>query len=440
MHRRRALVTLFTWPLMACQDASVSPTTGPTPGPQPDCYVDPDFQYGLISPFVRASNTGPWQTLAREHLDASAAVQLAMIRWPGGNWGDENDVTPQMVDEYIAMCRVVGAEPCIHVRLFGGSPDQAAALVRYTNVTQGYAVKYWAIGNEPDLFVKKRGAERYTVADYAADFVAYRAAMKAVDASIVVMGPEISQFDADEGYPVDSTGEPWLRGFLKRVSDLEMLSWHKYPFGATPVTNAQLQADPPQWQASIAKSRALMREYLGREIPLAITEANSDWSGRVDADTGTNSYANALWWSDVLGRIIAADCIIVAHFCMGAIPSQGIGMFGPVSYNSGPLPIYQSYVLLQKLGPIRIHASSAHPDLFLLATRDHDGTVAVHAVNQSTTDITMPLVIAGNTAPQAQVWRYRIDQDVRDEGKIDVRAPVTWPAQSATVLHFASKT
>lgn len=434
MHRRRVLATLLTLPLVACQDLTVAPSIGPTPAPHPDGYVDPTYRYGPLSPFVRASNTGPWQTLAREHLDASRDIQLSMIRWPGGNWGDENDVTPLMVDEYIAMCRVVRAEPCIHVRVFGGSPERAATLVRYANVTQRYAVKYWAIGNEPDLFVKKRGAERYTVADYAADFMRYRDAMKQVDDSIIVMGPEISQFDADEGYPVDSTGEPWLRGFLKRVTDIDMLSWHRYPFGEAPVTLAQLRADPPRWQESVAKSRALMREYLGREVPLAITEANSDWSGRVDATTGTNSYANALWWSDVLARLISDDCAIVAHFCLGAIQAQGIGMFGPVSYNSGPLPIYQSYALMNKLGKTRIHASSAHPDLHLLATRDSDGTIAVHAVNQSQADITMPLTIAGMSTLQAQVWRYRIDQAVRDEGVIDLREPVVWPAQSATVL------
>jgi len=37
-------------------------------------------------------------------------------------------------------------------------------------------------------------------------------------------------------------------------------------------------------------------------------------------------------------------------------------------------------------------------------------------------------------APQAQVWRYRIDQTVRDEGTVALNQPVIWPAQSATVL------
>jgi alpha-L-arabinofuranosidase len=164
-----------------------------------------------------------------------------MIRWPGGNWGDENSVTEWMVDEYIGLCRAVGAEPCIHVRLFGGTPSEAANLVKYVNVTKQYAVKFWAIGNEPDLFVKKRGAKRYNVADYATDFVTYRQAMKQVDATIIVMGPEISQFDADEQYPVDATGEPWLRGFLQRVTDIEMVSWHRYPFGGAPVSRTRVR-------------------------------------------------------------------------------------------------------------------------------------------------------------------------------------------------------
>jgi hypothetical protein len=46
----------------------------------------------------------------------------------------------------------LGAEPSISVRLHGGTPEAAAELVRYTNIEQGYAVRYWSIGNEPSLY------------------------------------------------------------------------------------------------------------------------------------------------------------------------------------------------------------------------------------------------------------------------------------------------
>ena len=433
MRRRTVISTLAVLPFVAC---TPQPSRGPTPMPQSGLFVDATYNYSLISPFVRASNTGPWQTLALEHRDYSRDINLSMIRWPGGNWGDENSVTDWMVDEYIALCRTIGAEPCIHVRLFGGSADEAAHLVRYTNITQQYAVKYWAIGNEPDLFLKKRGASRYTVADYATDFVAYRQAMKAVDSSIIVMGPEISQFDADELYPVDATGEPWLRGFVQRVPDIEMLSWHRYPFGAQPVTRAQLQRDPHAWVESVAKTREIMRAHLDREVPIAITEANSDWSGRVDRETGTNSYANALWWSDVMARLIHARCEIIAHFCLGAIQAQGIGMFGPVSYNSDPLPIFESYRLFARLGSILLHSHCDNPNISFLATQKEDGQVVCHVVNQADSDVSVPLVMTGVNATMARVWRYTEGLAVAQTDDIVLGDTLRVPARTAMILEL----
>lgn len=434
MRRRTLMSTLAVLPLVAC---ATQPSRGPTPTPRPGLFVDTTYNYGPISPFVRASNTGPWQTLALEHRTHSRDINLSMIRWPGGNWGDENSVTEWMVDEYIGLCRAVGAEPCIHVRLFGGTPSEAANLVNYVNVTKQYAVKFWAIGNEPDLFVKKRGAKRYNVADYATDFVTYRQAMKQVDATIIVMGPEISQFDADEQYPVDATGEPWLRGFLQRVTDIEMVSWHRYPFGGAPVSRTQLQQDPPEWVASVNKTREIMRQYLGRDVPIAITEANSDWSGRVDRDTGTNSYANALWWSDVITRLIQHRCEIIAHFCLGAIQAQGIGMFGPVSYNSEPLPIFESYRLVARLGDVLLHSHCDDPRLAFLATQTDAGKIVCHLVNQTDADVSLPFTINGINATSAEVWWYSEGQTVTQRNNISLQDTVRCPARTAMVLELA---
>ncbi|MBM4413931.1 MAG: hypothetical protein FJ040_10885 [Chloroflexi bacterium] len=433
MRRRTALTTMAMMPLIAC---TTQPSVGPTPGPQPGLFVDATYNYGSISPFVRASNTGPWQTLALEHRDLSKQIRLGMVRWPGGNWGDENSVTEWMVDEYIALCRAIGAEPNIHVRLFGGSTTEAAQLVRYTNITKQYGVKYWAIGNEPDLFVKKRGALSYTVADYVDDFVAYRSAMKAVDPSIIVMGPEISQFDANEQYPVDASGEPWLRGFIKRVPDIEMISWHRYPFGLEPVTRDQLRRDPVAWIESVNKTRELLREYVGRDVPIAITEANSDWSGRVDRETGTNSFANALWWSDVMGRLISARCEIIAQFCLGAIPAQGIGMFGPVSYNSGSLPIYHCYQLLARLEGDLIHSSCEDSGLSFVATKSSKGRIVCHLVNQRDAPLSLPLTLQGSTATTAEAWSYSEGSAVSQVASLDLRQSITCPARTAMTIEF----
>jgi len=58
----------------------------------------------------------------------------------------------------IAYARAIGAEPIIQVPVLadiGGAVPTgatAAAMVTYANVTKSYGVRYFSIGNEPDLY------------------------------------------------------------------------------------------------------------------------------------------------------------------------------------------------------------------------------------------------------------------------------------------------
>ncbi len=439
MKRRTVLSLTATLPLVACASITKNPpqavqSEGPTPGPHAGIYVNPSYQYGSISPRVFGSNTGPWQTIGLDHRALMPDLGISLIRWPGGNWGDEHDPSTLMIDEYLELCKTTGAEPMIHVRLYGGTPAQAAEMVSYVNGTKQAAVRYWAIGNEPDLFVKKRGAASYNVADYARDFVAYRAAMRQVDASIIVLGPELSQFGSDDGYPRDASGEYWLRGFLERVPDVEIVSLHRYPFGEKAVSTRQLADEPVRWTESIAYVRSLMRDILGREVPIAITEANSDWSGRVDDTTGTNSWRNALWWAAVLARLITAQVVMVNQFCLGAISGQGLGIFGPVSYSSGPLPIAEVYRLFRHFGQTLVHADVGNAELHLVASRRDDGALTIIVVNTSAKGQIAPLSIEGMQIAEAKMWRFGVDTRLREIGSASIGEPITWPAESATLL------
>jgi hypothetical protein len=436
MRRRHLLKLLAAAPLAACS-APLAPR-GPTPGPRPGLFVSAGYEYGAVSPLVYGTNTGPWQSVGLEQIPLSKAAGIGLIRWPGGNWGDENDVTPLMLDEYIALCRQVGAEPLIHVRLAKGSPEQAAALVRLANVERGYGVRYWAVGNEPDLFVKKRRASTYNVADYVRDFTAFRAAMKAADQKITVVGPEISQYNGAGGYPTDATGVDWMEGFLRGVPDVEMVSFHRYPFGAPPPTAASLAAEPPAWTRAMDELRAQIRAATGRDIPIAVTEANSDWTGRIDDEAGTDSHRNALWWADVLGRLIRGGATVVAQFCMGAIPSQGIGMFGPLAYDPGPLPIYQVYALYRLFGTRLVHASSDDAGLPIVAARRDDGALTVVVVNHGDGERVAPLALEGFRASgPAEVWSFADDQPVELRGTVDIAQPLRFAPRSATLLSIA---
>ncbi|MEN9937719.1 MAG: hypothetical protein RLZZ387_4298 [Chloroflexota bacterium] len=441
MRRRTLLKLLATTPLTACATPPAlrpRPTPAPpTPGPHPGLFVDAGYSYGPVSPLVYGTNTGPWQTVGLEQIPLSKAAGISVIRWPGGNWGDENHPSSVQLDEYIALCRAVGAEPLIHVSLFGGTAGEAAGLVRLANIQRRYNVRYWAVGNEPDLYVTKRGRTAYNVSHYADDFQAFRAAMKVIDPSILVMGPEISQYNGEvESSPRDAKGVPWMRGFLEAVPDVELVTFHRYPFGRPPATPDALRADPPAWSRAMSDLRSLTREVAGREIPIGVTEANSDWTGRTDPEgVGTDSHRNALWWADVLGRLIRGGATIVAQFCMGAIQSQGIGMFGPVSYDPAPRPIYQVYALYKLFGTRLVHASSDVAGLPIVAALRDDGVLTLVLVNHGDQPRAAELALEGfRPRGPAEVWSFAEGQPVTRRGTADVARPIELAPHSATLL------
>lgn len=86
------------------------------------------------------------------------------------------------IDAFVAYCKAVGAEPLIQVPLIDNykkngtaNPADAAAIVAYCK-SKGYGVKYWEIGNEPDLYGSVNNGVTdipgYTVDKFIADFKA----------------------------------------------------------------------------------------------------------------------------------------------------------------------------------------------------------------------------------------------------------------------------
>ena len=130
-------------------------------------------------------------------------------------------------DEFMEMCRDVGAEPIIVVaadEYLNDYPDgttvtgkeglltNAVEWVRYANVKKGYSVRYWMIGNEswhPEN-------THSTPEIYARDVVDFSRAMKAVDPSILII-------------PNGRTMEEWATILPIVVDDIDLLCISNYP-------------------------------------------------------------------------------------------------------------------------------------------------------------------------------------------------------------------
>lgn len=137
--------------------------------------------------------TDNFRGMRRDVIAAMKKMGVSVLRWPGGNFAGEYswfdgllpvdersplesylgimtqpntmgyDFHEINTDDFIALCREIGAEPCIVINLTWNTPEESAAWVEYCNggedtkfgkmrIERGYKepynVKLWGLGNE----------------------------------------------------------------------------------------------------------------------------------------------------------------------------------------------------------------------------------------------------------------------------------------------------
>lgn len=426
---------ILLWALAGC--VPVMPRVPEPPSSEAaGVLIDPPSEMGPISPYLFGSNYGPWVSLRPETLPLAEEMGIRHLRWPGGAWGDENTVTPLQVDQFVTLARRLGAEPYIHVRFLNSSPDQAAELVRYANLEKGYAIRFWSIGNEPSLY--EAMGEGWNAEAFAAEWRAFAGAMKAVDPTIQLLGPEIHQFTGtDDVDPKDSAGRDWLRTFLAANGDLvDIITVHRYPFpnnaDRTPALPEELLADSPRWNQIARNLREVVRNETGRDRPIGFTEFNSHWSNAAGGATTPDSFLSALWLGDVLARLIQERVDIANYFLLVSGTAQGHGALTPYT----PRPAYYVYRLYRMFGEQQIAATSGEPWVNAVAARRNDGALTVMLINRKDEALTLPLRVEGATELEVEVYRFDNDHlaELVESGRLDFPALIEIPARSMTLL------
>lgn len=383
------------------------PTPVPTPVPE-TLYVDPSLSLGKISPYVYGSNYGPWIAVPANMLDAAYASGVSILRFPGGEWGDANDLREHQIDQFMIFAGQMGADVFFNVRLRGGSPEQAADLVRYLNLEKGYGVRYWGIGNEPTLFSEVLG-RNYDTGEFNEQWRQFAEAMRAVDPGILLVGPEIHQFTGDEtSNPKDSQGQDWMLEFLQANGDMvDVVSFHRYPFPLARTSgNASvedLRQNTFEWDDTVAYLRRQIHEITGREIPIAVTEANSHYTSSAGGEGTPDSHYNAIWWGDVLSSLIREGVVMVNHWMLTSYGSYGgWGLVG----RGEVYPTYYTYQLFKQLGTELLYSSSDDPFVSILAARRQDGALTILLVNLADEEIQKLLLIGDEALQEAEVWLF----------------------------------
>jgi hypothetical protein len=129
------------------------------------------------------------------NLNLIKQSNVSLLRYGGAAANDSMPRNYQYL-KIVDSTRAKGMEPILQVPFKPGTYDStnAAAIVKYINITKGKRVKYWIIGNEPDF---KYGYQ--TAVEIASYIKKFSAAMKHVDTSIKIVGPSLSRFSIDNG-------------------------------------------------------------------------------------------------------------------------------------------------------------------------------------------------------------------------------------------------
>jgi hypothetical protein len=325
--------------------------------------------------------------------DQTKALSLGLLRGGGANNDAQSPAAFSLaeIDGFVSFAKNVGAEPLLQVPVLKNiagttaTAQDAADLVKHVNVENGYAVKYFSIGNEPDLYVTN-GAQPsgYDAVAFCTTFKAFATAMRAVDPSIKIVGPDLS-------WKYQSGANDWLTPFLTNCGDVtDIVAIHRYPNAAAACTESAAYTDATTYRSMLAHLRDIMTTTGQGAKPLAITEANITYDGdpaksTLPASPGT--FPAALWVADNLGVSLEEQLYSVDYWSL----SEGwtLGIFNGAT----PRPAYYALKLFSTgFGTEVMTVTGAPAGVSVYAGRDAaNAKTTVFVVNKTNSPLIAPL-------------------------------------------------
>jgi hypothetical protein len=402
---------------------------------------------------VRGTNLATWSGPDRLNNAAFRARTIAsgvtVIRLPGGSWS--NTYAWLDCENFGGICSWA-ARPTDFLNFLkatnteglwvvspNGAPQEAAALVAFFNAQVGdptvigtdsngfdwgtagdwaqlrsdhgnpqpYPIKLWEVGNEvyggmpgPTDCVAWGWEDVWTCdgTEYVngilghAGYLAFRAAMRAVDSTISV---------APVGVPIASSWSNWGNEVIAGAgSVMDFYGIHEYAYFNAPATYQDALAEPQTtWDAIRADlDAAYAANANGRDIPAGVTEYNLFSAWNQDNGQWMTRTVNALFMADTLGQIIENRFAIANQWILASGPSANGTDYGLIEIDTWRrYPQYYAYVLWSRFGsqmlPLTSTVSAAEA-LSVYAGRIDADTFSVLAINKTGNAITTTIEFA----------------------------------------------
>ena len=205
--------------------------------------------------------------------------------WTNIKWHFEEFMT--YINQLPKLVNGQKAQAVICVNAGTSTSKEAAAWVKYANKVKKYNIKQWQIGNELDGEWEESGP--LSARQYAARFIEYARAMKAVDPSIILHGPLFSTHKMLQKGAGLNDGKYWMAEFLRIVGEaekadgkryLDVVDLHTYPYWAPENLNAK---DMLKASLDVAQNadtlNAWMNKYLEGKRRVFLSEFSTSVQG-----------------------------------------------------------------------------------------------------------------------------------------------------------------
>lgn len=369
-------------------------------------------------------------TLSPTFVNYLKALHPAFLRFPAGyngqhySWGTtdgNHTMTPRLLDSFVALCHAVGAEPYLAVNMETAPMSDALSELTYANITKKYGVKWWQIGNEPNL------AGLYSEENpnfYTQTYLQYRQAMLNIDPNLHFVAIESY---TGEGLNHNFNQPNWLNPFLSQITpgQVDAFAYHYYPLTSASSYNFPnssivpsiahlLQEDATDWPPSALDYPDKIMPYMRQQLGNAGVKAQV-WVDEMAEDSGSllngvgygDVMLGALWAADSLGRYADQGTDATFHFIFKAVSPTTTYGYTLIDPNDVPRPEYFTYWLYaNQFGDNMVNSSSdnianvaAHA-----ALRAEDCSLRVMLVNKATTAQKVHLTLKGYTPVSASQY------------------------------------
>lgn len=184
-----------------------------------------------ISPYLVGTNAWqpPWHSGSQMNnlWDDLQDAGYQTVRIGGNGAQNSSDYTNERIGQLVDSLRAIGAEPIVQVP-HDFTAAKTTELISFLNGELGLKVKYWGIGNEPNL--NNDWSSAIPISEVATYIKTIASALKAYDPTVKIQGPDCAWFDSNYNNPLFvNEGPNNVSGKDEKGNYyIDIYAWHKY--------------------------------------------------------------------------------------------------------------------------------------------------------------------------------------------------------------------